>query len=96
MKEHVLQAKNCCKEHAIYSEFLCVLEKHTYYVMSSTGTGKTHLSTAVALRALSKNFKVLFTPVSAMLYQLHASTADNTYYKKLEEYFYFILGSPII
>src|SRR3989338_8340529 len=41
---------------------------------------------AIALRALSKNFKVLFTPVSEMLYQLHISKADNTYYKKLEEY----------
>ncbi len=39
---------------------------------SNPGTGKTHLSVAVALRALSKNFKVLFTPVSELLYQLHA------------------------
>lgn len=63
-----------------------IKEKRNLIFIGNPGTGKTHLSTAVALRALSKNFKVLFTPVSEMLYQLHISKADNTYYKKLEEY----------
>ncbi len=63
-----------------------IKEKRNLIFIGNPGTGKTHLSLAVALRALSKNFKVLFTPVSEMLYQLHVSKADNTYYKKLEEY----------
>src|SRR4029078_2178165 len=63
-----------------------IKEKRNLIFIGNPGTGKTHLSTAVALRALSKNFKVLFTSVSEMLYQLHISKADNTYYKKLEEY----------
>lgn len=63
-----------------------IKEKRNLIFIGNPGTGKTHLSTAVALRALSKNFKVLFTPVSEMLYQLHISKADNTYYKKLDEY----------
>lgn len=63
-----------------------IKEKRNLIFIGNPGTGKTHLSVAVALRALSKSFKVLFTPVSEMLYQLHVSKADNTYYKKLEEY----------
>ncbi len=63
-----------------------IKERRNLIFIGNPGTGKTHLSIAVALRALSKNFKVLFTPVSEMLYQLHVSKADNTYYKKLEEY----------
>tara|TARA_R110000868_G_C10884162_1_gene763176 strand:+ start:923 stop:1666 length:744 start_codon:yes stop_codon:yes gene_type:complete len=50
------------------------------------GTGKTHLSVALGLQALNKNYKVLFTSVHEMLYQLHISNADNSYNKKLSEY----------
>jgi DNA replication protein DnaC len=47
-----------------------IKEKRNPIFIGNPGTGKTHLSTAVALRALAKNFKVLFTPVSEMLYQV--------------------------
>lgn len=63
-----------------------IKEKRNLIFIGNPGTGKTHLSTAIALRALSKDFKVLFSSVSEMLYQLHISKADNTYYKKLNEY----------
>jgi DNA replication protein DnaC len=63
-----------------------IKEKRNLIFIGNPGTGKTHLSTAVALRALAKNFKVPFTPVSEMLYHLHISKADNTYYKKLDEF----------
>lgn len=33
-----------------------------------------------------KEFKVFFTSVAHMLYQLHVSKADNSYYKKLQDY----------
>ena len=65
-----------------------IKEKRNLIFIGNPGTGKTHLSTAIALRALSKDFKVLFSSVSEMLYQLHISKADNTYYKKLNEYLY--------
>jgi DNA replication protein DnaC len=65
-----------------------IKEKRNLIFIGHPGTGKTHLSIAVALRALAKNFKVLFTSVSEMLYQLHISKADNTYYKKLNEYLF--------
>ena len=40
----------------------------------------------IFISALKKDYKVFFTKVSEMLYQLHLSKADNTYYKKLNEY----------
>ena len=50
------------------------------------GTGKSHLSIAIGVKALAKNYRVLFTTVTEMLYQLHISKADNSYYKKLNIY----------
>ena len=54
--------------------------------MGKPGTGKTHLSIAIGIRALMKGYKVLFTPVSEMLQNLNESKADNSYYKKIEYY----------
>lgn len=54
--------------------------------IGNPGTGKTHLATAIALNALVKGFKVLFTDVGEMLDSLHMAKADNSYYKKLQEY----------
>jgi DNA replication protein DnaC len=50
------------------------------------GTGKTHLALALGMIALNKNKRVLFSAVSEMLYHLHASKADNSYYKKMQQY----------
>lgn len=54
--------------------------------IGSPGTGKTHLSIALGIQALKKEYKVLFTSVSDMLYALHTSKADNSFYKKLDYY----------
>jgi DNA replication protein DnaC len=63
-----------------------VKEKRNVVFIGNPGTGKTHLSTALGIRAIVKGFKVFFTSVSEMIYSLHASKADNSYYKKLESY----------
>lgn len=63
-----------------------IKEKRNIIFIGNPGTGKSHLSTAIALRALSKNFKVIFITVAELLYQLHIAKADNSYYKKLNEY----------
>ena len=59
------------------------MKKKNIVFIGSPGTGKTHLSTAVAIQALKKNHKVLFTSVSEMLHTLHSAKADNSYYTKL-------------
>ena len=63
-----------------------IKEKRNIIFIGNPGTGKTHLSIALGLKALLKEKKVFFTTVSDMLYKLHILKADNSYYKKLEEY----------
>lgn len=61
-------------------------EKKNIILIGDPGTGKTHLSIAIGIKALQKKYKILFTSVSEMLCNLHISKADNSYYKKLREY----------
>lgn len=63
-----------------------IQEKKNIVFMGNPGTGKTHLSIAIAIHALKKNYKVLFTTTAYMLQDLHISKADNSYAKKLDFY----------
>lgn len=54
--------------------------------IGNPGTGKTHLSIGIAIKALLRGYKVLFTSVSEMLQSLYFSKADNSYYQKLRYY----------
>lgn len=63
-----------------------IKEKRNVVFIGNPGTGKTHLSTAIGIKALQKGHKVLFTDVSRMLITLHESKADNSYYQKLNYY----------
>lgn len=63
-----------------------VREKKNIVFIGKPGTGKTHLSIAIGVRALMKGFKVLFTSTSEMLLNLHNSKADNSYYQKVDNY----------
>ena len=54
--------------------------------IGNPGTGKSHLAISLGIEALKKNYKIMFTQVADMLYQLHISKADNSYYKKFQEY----------
>lgn len=50
------------------------------------GTGKTHLSIALGLKALSYGYTVLFTSVADMITTLEQSRADLSYQKKIQLY----------
>ena len=63
-----------------------IKERKNIVFIGNPGTGKTHLSTAIGIKALTKGYKVLFTSVSEMLHNLHMSKADNSYYQKVDYY----------
>jgi len=63
-----------------------ISEHKNIIFIGNPGTGKTHLSIALAIKAIQKGYKTLFTQVSEMLHNLHISKADNSYYKKLAYY----------
>lgn len=63
-----------------------ISEKKNLVFIGNPGTGKTHLSIAIGIKALQKGYKVLFTTTAAMLHDLHTSKADNSYHKKLTYY----------
>lgn len=63
-----------------------IKEKKNIVFIGSPGTGKTHLSIAIGIKALMKGYKVLFTSVSEMLQALNSSKADNSYYQKVDFY----------
>lgn len=63
-----------------------IREKRNIVFVGNPGTGKTHLSIAIAVNALKKGFKVLFTSVGEMLQNLNGSRADNSYYQKVSYY----------
>lgn len=50
------------------------------------GTGKTHLSVALALNTLGQGYTVLFTTVWQMITTLEQSRADMSYHKKVSQY----------
>ncbi len=70
-----------------------IKEKRNVVFIGNPGTGKTHLSTAIGLKALHKGYKVLFTDVGRMLMTMHESKADNSYYQKLN---YFLAPDLLI
>jgi DNA replication protein DnaC len=63
-----------------------IREKKNIVFIGNPGTGKTHLSLSIGIKALMKGFKVYFTSVSEMLQNLNASRADNSYYQRVSFY----------
>jgi DNA replication protein DnaC len=60
--------------------------KKNVLFIGQTGTGKTHLSVAIALAALEQGKTVLFTTVWDMINKLQHSRADLSHYKKIQLY----------
>jgi DNA replication protein DnaC len=63
-----------------------ISDRKNIVFIGNPGTGKSHLSISIGIKALAKGYKVLFTSVSEMLQNLHISKADNSFYMKLKQY----------
>jgi len=61
-------------------------DRRNLVFIGNPGTGKTHLSIGVGIKALLKGYSVLFTSVGEMLQSLHFSKADNSFYQRLKYY----------
>lgn len=61
-------------------------KKANLVFIGQPGTGKTHLSVALALAALGRGKTALFTTVWDMIDQLQQSRADYSYQKKIQSY----------
>ncbi|GMG97838.1 IS21-like element helper ATPase IstB [Tepidimicrobium xylanilyticum] len=72
----------------IYNLATCefIRKKENVVFIGPPGTGKTHLSISIGIKALQQGYKVIFTTVSDMMSALFESKADNSYAQKLKYY----------
>lgn len=72
----------------IYSLGTCefIRKKENIAFIGHPGTGKTHLSIALGLKAIDQGYTVLFTTLSEMMEDLYMSRADNSFRQKLRKY----------
>jgi DNA replication protein DnaC len=50
------------------------------------GTGKTHLSISIGMKAIEQGYTAVFTTLSDMMEELYLSRADNSFRQKLKRY----------
>jgi len=72
----------------IYSLATCefIRKKENIAFVGLPGTGKSHLATAIGIKAVHQGYAVLFTTVNQMLEELYISRADNSFNQKLKKY----------
>ena len=73
---------------AIYGLATCefIRKKENIAFIGPPGTGKSHLATAIGVKAIHQGYSVLFTTVNQMLEELYISRADNSFGLKLKKY----------
>ena len=63
-----------------------IRKKENIAFIGLPGTGKTHLSIALGIKAIEQGYTVLFTTLSEMMEDLYMSRADNSFRQKLKKY----------
>jgi DNA replication protein DnaC len=76
------------KRQEIYGFGTCefIRKRENIAFIGLPGTGKTHLSIAVGMKAIEQGYSVLFTTLSGMMGELYLSRADNSFRQKLKKY----------
>lgn len=76
------------KRSIIYGMGTCefIRKKENIAFIGFPGTGKTHLSIAIGVKAIEQGYCVLFTTLSTMLEDLYMARADNSFRQKLKRY----------
>lgn len=78
----------CLNRQVIYALGTCefIRKKENIAFIGLPGTGKTHLSIALGIKAVEQGYTVLFTTLSEMMDDLYMSRADNSFRQKLKKY----------
>lgn len=73
---------------SIYTLGTCefIRKKENIAFIGPTGTGKSHLSVAIGVKAVAQGYSVLFTTLNDMLEELYISRADNSLQQKIRKY----------
>ena len=78
----------CLNRQFIYALGTCefIRKKENIAFIGLPGTGKTHFSIALGIKAIEQGYTVLFTTLSEMMEDLYMSRADNSFRQKLKKY----------
>lgn len=78
----------CINRQEIYNFGVCefIRKKENIAFIGLPGTGKTHLSISLGIKAIDQGYTVLFTTLSDMMEELYMSRADNSFRHKLMKY----------
>jgi len=63
-----------------------IRKKENIAFIGPPGTGKSHLASAIGIKAVHQGYSVLFTTINHMLEELYISRADNSFNQKLKKY----------
>lgn len=88
IEEFDFNAQPSINRQNIYQLGTCefIRKKENITFIGKPGTGKTHLSIAIGVKAVLQGYSVLFTTLSDMLDGLFMSRADNSYHRQLQNY----------
>ncbi len=88
IEEYNFEFQPTINKRFIYDLGTCefIRKQHNIAFIGPPGTGKSHLSVSLGIKAINQGYKVLFTTVTEMLQELYMSRADNSFNTKLRYY----------